>query len=158
MGARKLPKADIPGNRCGAELSPRTCLLSHYLRPQEVIQKAISQIIWRDAETSKVDEPSFHAGRAQKQCRIFSDLIPKCRVDHHKVTVDGPTLLASVVAKIPIPRITEPDTDTAGFVAAFDRIPKIDHPLPPSDLLMRSGWRTARKQILNGETSRWTGS
>lgn len=76
----------------------------------------------------------IHAGRTQKQRGIFGNLLPKRRVYHHKVAIDNPALLAPIVAEAPAMLITEPDTDITGCVVAFDGVPVIDHPLPPSDL------------------------
>ncbi|MEJ2122959.1 MAG: hypothetical protein P8Z76_20145 [Alphaproteobacteria bacterium] len=104
------------------------------MRPQQSIQQTIGQVRWRDTETSESDQPMIHAGRTQKQCGIFSNLLPKRRVDHHKVAIDQPALLAPIVAETPTMLITEPDTDLAGCVVAFDGVPVVDHLLPPSDL------------------------
>ncbi len=100
-----------------------------------MIYRAVSQVLGRNTETSNIDEPLIHAVGAQKQCAIFGDTLPKCRVDHHKVTVDHPALLATIVAKISPVFMVSADTDIAGWVIAFDRIPEVDHQLSPSNFL-----------------------
>jgi hypothetical protein len=65
-----------------------------------MIDRAVGQVPGRNTETSNMDEPPIHAIRAQKQCGIFGDTFPKRRVDHHQVTVDHPTLLATIVAEL----------------------------------------------------------
>ena len=78
----------------------REPLLSHQPWPKQMIDGAVSQVPGRNTETSDMDEPLIHAVRAQKQCGIFGDTLPKRRVDHHKITVDRPALLATIVAEI----------------------------------------------------------
>ncbi len=101
-----------------------------------MIERAVSQVLGRNTATSSMDEPLIHAVGAQKQCGIFCDTLPKSRVDHHKVTVDNPALLAAIVPEISsVFFLTWADTDIAGRVIALDRVLEVDHRLPPSDLL-----------------------
>lgn len=51
------------------------------------------------------------------------------------------------MAEIPAEFIAQ--TDAAVCLVALDRIPVIDHPLPPADPSVRSDWRAPGKQILN---------
>ena len=100
MGSSPLPRfrsalsptpdvlaAGLAGQKM-TQLRHLPCLPSHQLWPQEVVNRAISQVLRPNAETTKMDEPPIHAVGTQQQVGIFGDPFPQYRVDHHKVTID----------------------------------------------------------------------